>query len=95
MSIPSIETYYEALNGKLELVEIKNRVRNRPLPQMEIVDMREELKSRNLSLLSRSLYNEMKETLEKKEQIILFLNRRGFSSFVSCRSCGYVFKCPE
>lgn len=92
---PSIETYYEALNGKLELVEIKNRVSNRPLPQMEIVDMREELKSRNLSLLSRSLYNEMKETLERKEQIILFLNRRGFSSFVSCRSCGYVFKCPE
>ena len=92
---PSIETYYEALNGKLELVEIKNRVSNRPLPQMEIVDMREELKSRNLSLLSRSLYNEMKETLERKEQIILFFNRRGFSSFVSCRSCGYVFKCPE
>lgn len=92
---PSIETYYEALNGKLELVEIKNRVSNRPLPQMEIVDMREELKSRNLSLLSRNLYNEMKETLERKEQIILFLNRRGFSSFVSCRSCGYVFKCPE
>lgn len=92
---PSIETYYEALNGKLELVEIKNRVSNRPLPQMEIVDMREELKSRNLSLLSRSLYNEIKETLERKEQIILFLNRRGFSSFVSCRSCGYVFKCPE
>lgn len=92
---PSIETYYEALNGKLELVEIKNRVRNRPLPQMEIVDMREELKSRNLSLLSRSLYNEMKDALERKEQIILFLNRRGFSSFVSCRSCGYVFKCPE
>lgn len=92
---PSIETYYEALNGKLELVEIKNRVSNRSLPQMEIVDMREELKSRNLSLLSRSLYNEMKDALERKEQIILFLNRRGFSSFVSCRSCGYVFKCPE
>ena len=92
---PSIETYYEALNGKLELVEIKNRVSNRPLPQMDIVDMREELKSRNLSLLSRSLYNEMKDALERKEQIILFLNRRGFSSFVSCRSCGYVFKCPE
>ena len=92
---PSIETYYEALNGKLELVEIKNRVSNRPLPQMEIVDMREELKSRNLSLLSRSLYNEMKETLERKEQIILFLNRRGYANFVSCRECGYVFKCPE
>lgn len=92
---PSIETYYEALNGELELVEIKNRVSNRPLPEMEIVDMREELKSRNLSLLSRSLYTEIKETLDRKEQIILFLNRRGFSSFVSCRSCGYVFKCPE
>ena len=92
---PSIETYYKALNGELELVEIKNRVSNRPLPEMEIVDMREELKSRNLSLLSRSLYNEIKETLDRKEQIILFLNRRGFSSFVSCRSCGYVFKCPE
>lgn len=92
---PSIESYYEALEGELRLVEINNRVSNKPLPDMELVDMREELKTRNLSLLSRKLYNEIKETLERKEQIILFLNRRGFSSFVSCRSCGYVFKCPE
>lgn len=92
---PSIETYYEALNGELELVEIKNRVSNRPLPDMKIVDMREELKNRNLSLLSGKLYEEMKIALHKGEQVILFLNRRGFSSFVSCRSCGYVFKCPE
>ncbi|MGL5149678.1 MAG: primosomal protein N' [Clostridium sp.] len=92
---PSFESYYRAISGELELVELKNRVDNRPLPQIEIVDMREELKSKNLSLFSRILYDEIKERLEKKEQVILFLNRRGFSSFVSCRSCGYVFKCPE
>ncbi|MGG7176044.1 primosomal protein N' [Clostridium paraputrificum] len=92
---PSVETYYEALNGDLELVEIKNRVSNRPLPDMEIVDMREELKARNLSLLSRRLSDELEANLKKGEQSILFLNRRGFSTFVSCRSCGYVFKCKE
>ena len=92
---PSIETYFEAQNGEIELIEIKNRVRNRPLPEMEIVDMREELKNGNLSILSKKLYQAIDETLKKREQIILFLNRRGFSTFVSCRSCGYVFKCPE
>lgn len=92
---PSIETYFEAQNGEIELIEIKNRVENKPLPKMEIVDMREELKTGNLSILSRSLYHAIDETLKHGEQIILFLNRRGFSTFVSCRSCGYVFKCPE
>lgn len=92
---PSIESYYDAEIGKLELIEIKNRVSNRPLPDTEIVDMREELKNRNLSLLSRKLQEEIEETIKRGEQVILFLNRRGFSTFVSCRSCGYVFKCPE
>lgn len=92
---PSVETYYEAKSGKIELIEMKKRVSERPLPKMEVVDMREELKSRNLSLLSRKLFEAIEENLEKKEQTILFLNRRGFSTFVSCRSCGYVFKCPE
>ncbi|MDS0524947.1 primosomal protein N' [Clostridium sp. SHJSY1] len=92
---PSIESYYEALEGKLELVEIKNRVSNKPLPTMEIVDMREELKKKNLSILSSRLVLEIEETIKRREQVILFLNRRGFSTFVSCRSCGYVFKCPE
>ena len=92
---PSIETYFEAQNGEIELIEIKNRVENKPLPDMELVDMREELKTGNLSILSRKLYHAIDETLKKGEQIILFLNRRGFSTFVSCRSCGYVFKCPE
>ena len=92
---PSVESYYEAMEGKLEFLEIKNRVKNLPMPSMETVDMREELKSGNMSLLSRKLKNEVEANLKNKEQTILFLNRRGFSTFVSCRNCGYVFKCPK
>ena len=92
---PSIQSFYEAKEGHLKLVEIKNRVANKELPQMEIVDMREELKNRNLSILSNSLKSAIEENLKKGEQVILFLNRRGFSTFVSCRSCGYVFKCSN
>lgn len=92
---PSVESFADAMVSKLKLVELKNRVDNKPLPTMEIVDMREELRVKNMSLFSRKLYKEMKEALERKEQIILFLNRRGFSTFISCRSCGYVFKCPK
>jgi len=92
---PAIETYYRALSGEIELIELKNRVYNKAMPKMEIIDMREELNSGNISMFSRKLMHEIKEKLRKKEQIILFLNRRGFSTFVSCRSCGYVFKCPN
>lgn len=92
---PSIETYYRAISGEIELIELKNRVDNKPMPEIEIIDMREELNSGNVSMFSRKLFSEIKKTLEKNEQIILFLNRRGFSTFVSCRSCGYVFKCSK
>lgn len=92
---PSVESFADALVEKINLVELKERIDKKPLPTMEIVDMREELKAKNLSMLSRTLYKKMKEALERKEQIILFLNRRGFSTFISCRSCGYVFKCPK
>ena len=92
---PSVESYYEAMEGKLEFLEIKNRVKNLPMPFMETVDMREELKSGNMSLLSRKLKNEVEANLKNKEQTILFLNRRGFSTFVSCRNCGYLFKSPK
>jgi primosomal protein N' (replication factor Y) (superfamily II helicase) len=92
---PSIETYYRAISGEIELVELNNRIDNKPMPKIEIIDMREELNSGNISMFSRKLFLEMKEALKRKEQIILFLNRRGFSTFVSCRSCGYVFKCPK
>ncbi|MGV1053870.1 primosomal protein N' [Clostridium perfringens] len=90
---PSVVSFYKALKGNYELIELKKRVNNGELPDVSIVDMREELKSNNKTMFSRDLYLKIKDRLEKKEQIILFLNRRGFSSFVSCRSCGFVFKC--
>ena len=92
---PSIETYYRAISGDIELVELNKRIDDKPMPKIEIVDMREELNNGNISMFSKKLFLEIKEALSRKEQIILFLNRRGFSTFVSCRSCGYVFKCPK
>jgi primosomal protein N' (replication factor Y) len=74
---------------------MRKRIKNRPLPPVEIVDMRRELKEGNKSIFSRSLYRAMKETLDRGEQVILFLNRRGFSTFVLCRECGLVLKCPQ
>lgn len=91
---PSIESYYKALSGEYELVELNYRVDRRSMPQIELVDMRDELEVGNISLFSRMLYNDIKRAINRKEQVILFLNRRGFSTFVSCRKCGYVFKCP-
>ena len=92
---PTIENYYRALTGELKLLELNSRVDGKAMPPMNIVDMRNELRSGNISLFSRELFKEIQEKLSKGEQIILFLNRRGFSTFVSCRSCGYVFKCEE
>lgn len=92
---PSIESFYRAEIGEIQLFNLKNRADGAFLPSINIVDMREELKSNNRSIFSRLLYEEIKETLNRKEQIILFLNRRGFSTFVSCRKCGYVFKCGD
>lgn len=92
---PSIETYYRALTGEMKLLELNSRVDNKAMPPMKVIDMRNELKGGNKSLFSRELFIAIQERLKRKEQIILFLNRRGFSTFVSCRSCGYVFKCNE
>ncbi|WP_294161461.1 primosomal protein N' [uncultured Clostridium sp.] len=92
---PSIETYYRALTGEMKLLELNSRVDNKSMPPMKVIDMRNELKGGNKSLFSRELFIAIQERLKRKEQIILFLNRRGFSTFVSCRSCGYVFKCDE
>ncbi len=92
---PTIESYYRAISGEIELLELNNRIDNKAMPKMKVIDMREELKSGNKTLFSRELFAEMKASLSRKEQIVLFLNRRGFSTFVSCRSCGYVFKCEE
>lgn len=92
---PSIETYYRTSLGDVELITIKNRADNARLPEVELVDMREELMSENRSIFSRKLYEGIEKCLQNKEQVILFLNRRGYSTFVSCRKCGYVFKCDN
>lgn len=92
---PSIETYYRCNRGEIDLISIRNRADGAILPQVQIVDMREELLNNNKSIFSKSLYEAIEDRLSRKEQIILFLNRRGFSTFVSCRKCGYVFKCSN
>ncbi|MEG2353304.1 MAG: primosomal protein N' [Clostridium sp.] len=92
---PSLESYNDALENKIQLISLKNRVNNRPMPEIKVVDMREELLGGNKSIFSRSLYKSIVETIKRKEQIILFLNRRGFSSFISCRQCGFVYKCDN
>ena len=92
---PSVVSYQRAKDGIYQLVELKRRYNNQPLPRVELVDMREELKAGNRTIFSDRLYGAMKDTLDRGRQIILFLNRRGYSTFVSCRECGHVMECPE
>lgn len=92
---PSVEDYYKISTGAYKLIEMPERINKSPLPEVKIVDMRSELQNGNLSIFSSELKELISSTLSKKEQIILFLNRRGFSGFVSCRNCGYVVKCPN
>ena len=90
---PSVSDYEKALNGEYGLIELKHRVLNRPLPEVEVVDMRQELEMQNYGVLSEKLKTLLKDTLAAKRQAIVLLNRRGFSTFVMCRKCGYVVKC--
>ena len=92
---PSIETYYKAKSGKIELLTLPDRANKKELPPIEIVDMKEELEVGNKTIFSKKLYDGIVENLKNKEQTILFLNRRGFSTFVSCRKCGFVLKCDS
>lgn len=92
---PSAESYYKAECGEYTLIELTKRYNLNPLPEVEIVDMRKELEEGNRTVLSRSLAKGMYENLRNGEQTILFLNRRGFSTFVSCRDCGFVYMCPN
>ncbi|MCY6372356.1 primosomal protein N' [Clostridium ganghwense] len=92
---PSIETYYRCMKDEIELLTLSKRADGAVMPEINIVDMREELLKNNKSIFSEELYNGISNALENNEQIILFLNRRGFSTFVSCRKCGYVFKCDS
>lgn len=93
---PDVISYYNAKNDKYNLFELKSRaVKGASLPSIEIVDMREELAMGNMSIFSENLRALIENRLNNEEQIILFLNRRGFSSFVSCRNCGHVIKCDN
>ena len=92
---PSLEAMYRARRGEYVLFEMKNRSRMQQMAQVYTVDMREELKNGNRSILSRKLMELMAERLAKGEQTMLFLNRRGYSGFISCRECGHVVKCPH
>lgn len=92
---PSVESYSRALSGEYVLLTLKKRAGDARLPLVETVDLREEFKEGNRSMFSRRLREEINRCLARKEQIMLFLNRRGFAGFVSCRSCGHVIKCPH
>lgn len=92
---PSIDEYYKAKQDEYKLIEIKSRANKKPLPKIEVVDMKNELNIGNKSIFSFRLQQEIKEAIKNKNQVILFLNRRGYASFVSCRKCGYVFQCDN
>ena len=92
---PDINTYYNAKNGEIELLELTKRANNSNLPNVEVVDLKLELANGNRSMLSNSLYDSIKNNLEQKMQTILFLNRRGYSTFIMCRECGYTVKCKN
>ena len=92
---PSLETFHATQNlDSVALLEMPDRIDNRPLPEVALIDMREELKEHK-SLFSRHLADQIGARLESGEQVILFLNRRGYSQFVLCRDCGYVARCPN
>ncbi|WP_408010935.1 primosomal protein N' [Pseudalkalibacillus sp. A8] len=92
---PTLESYARAQKGVYTIGTLNERVNNKDLPKAEIVDMREELRSGNRSLFSEALFERLKDRKEKGEQSVLLLNRRGYSTFINCRDCGYVAQCPH
>lgn len=92
---PSVESFYQTELGNYKLLELTERVEERPLPECEVIDLRAELKNGNRSILSERLQELMEDRLKKGQQIMLFLNRRGVAGFMSCRECGHVIKCPH
>lgn len=92
---PSLDTYYKAKNDVYKLFTMENRAGNGTLPSVETVDLREEMKNGNRSVFSRRLTELIEKKLAKKEQIMLFLNRRGYRGFINCRDCGHIIECPH
>ena len=92
---PDITTYYKAEKGEITKLTLTKRANNSNLPQIEIIDLKQELANGNHSMLSFELYNSIEENLKNHYQTILFLNRRGYSTFIMCRDCGYTVKCKN
>ncbi|MBQ8882892.1 MAG: primosomal protein N', partial [Clostridia bacterium] len=92
---PSIESYHFAKTGEYELLKMPHRVNERALPNIEIVDMRREVYNGNNDIFSRSLLDELTSCMNRDEQAMIFINRRGYSSYLMCRSCGYIAKCDQ
>ena len=92
---PSIEAFYKAVTGEFRLLRLPERAKQRAMAHVTVADMRKELEKGNRSIFSDALRSLMEDRLKKKEQIMLFLNRRGYAGFISCRSCGHVVKCPH
>ena len=92
---PSVESYHKAMQGEYSLFKLTNRANTSLLPKVWISDLREELKAKNKSIFSYKLREMIEDRLQKHQQIMLFINRRGYAGFVSCRSCGHVMKCPH
>ena len=92
---PDTRTYKNALEGKITLIELTKRANNARLPEVEIIDLRDELANGNHNMISTKLKNEIQKNIESKNQTILFLNRRGFSNFIMCKTCGNVIKCKR
>ena len=92
---PDICTYYKAITNQTTLLKLTQRANNSKLPDVDIVDLKMELANGNRSMISTELYGEIEENLKNKRQTILFLNRRGFSTFIMCRECGYTVKCKN
>lgn len=92
---PSLEAYHHAMLGDYKLYNLKERAGEGKLPKVYVEDLREELKAKNRSIFSRRLKVLIQDRIEKKEQVMLFINRRGYAGFVSCRACGHVMQCPH
>ncbi len=92
---PDIRTFYDAQNKEITTLKLTKRANNSNLPEVQIVDLKMELATGNRSMISNLLYSEMEKNLKEKRQTILFLNRRGYSTFIMCRDCGYTLKCPN
>ena len=92
---PDLDTFYRAKNEEISLLKLIKRANEKSLPEIEIIDLREELAKGNKSMISTRLYGEIENNLNNKKQTILYLNRRGYSTFIMCRNCGYIAKCKN